>query len=139
MAIEMLDNVSAVYNSVNLSNHVRSISVDMVAEDLDATAMGAVSRSHVPGLRDDTITISYFNDDAAGSVNATHRPLLGVAAGAVLVVKADSGATSATNPAYTMTAILLDYHPISGEVGAMSMNEVVYKAAPGSSIVITTA
>jgi len=139
MAIFHLSNASVVFNSVDLSNKVRSVTIDMTAEDLDATAMGATSRAHVPGLRDDTVTVNYFNDHAAGSVDATHAAMLGVSAGAPLVVKPTSAAVSATNPSYTMTAIVLNYQPLSGEVGNLSQTEVVYKAAPGSAIVRATA
>jgi hypothetical protein len=138
MGIFNLRDASVVYNSVNLSDHVRSVDVDMTAEDLDATAMGAVSRTHVPGLRDDSFTLNMFNDHAAGSVDATFAAQLGLAAGVVCVVKPTSAAVSATNPTYTCTVVLLDYHPLNGEVGNLSQTQIRLVAAQNSFIVRAT-
>ena len=139
MAIYNLRNASVVYNSVDISNRVRSVKITMNADDLDATAMGAVSHAHVPGLRDDSVELELFQDHAVGSVDATFSALLGSAAGATLVVKPDAGAVSATNPSFTVTAIVLDYSAIDGEVGELSMTTISLVPAPGSSIVRATA
>jgi hypothetical protein len=138
VAIYNLRDASVVFNSVTLSDHVRSVEINMSADDLDATAMGATSHTHVPGLRDDRIVIRYFQDHASGSVDATHAPLLGNSAGAVLVVKPTSAAVGVSNPSYTVTAIILDYQALGGEVGNLSMIEVSYVPAPNSSIVRAT-
>lgn len=138
MAIYNLRDASLVVNSVDLSNHVRSITISMNAEDLDATAMGATSRTHVPGLRDDRMEVLFFQDHAAGSVDATLSALVGNATGVTIVAKPASGAVSATNPSYTMTGILLDYSALSGEVGNLSQTPVVFVPAQNSSIVRAT-
>jgi len=139
VAIYNLRDASVTYNSVSISDHVRSVRVQMSAEDLDATAMGAVSRAHVPGIRDDQVELEVFQDHAAGNIDATFSALLGNSAGAVLVVKPTSAATSATNPSFTVTAVVLDYASIDGEVAALSMTRIVLVPAPGSSIVRATA
>jgi hypothetical protein len=138
MAKTILLNASVTYNSVNLTANVRSVTLDMSAEDVDLTAMGNVSRTHGPGLRNDRVTIEYFQDFASGSVDATHAPLVGVAAGAVLVVKPTTAAVSATNPSYTMTAIPLTYTPLDGTIGDASMITVEYVPAENSSLVRAT-
>lgn len=139
MGIYNLRDASVVYNSVDISNRVRSVRVQMSAEDLDATAMGATSRAHVPGIRDDQIELEVFQDHAAGNIDATFSAQLGVATGVTTVVKPTSAAVSATNPSFTVTAILLDYAPIDGEVASLSMTRIVLAPAPGSSIVRATA
>ena len=139
MAIYNLRDASVVYNSVDISNKVRSVRVVMNAEDLDATAMGATSRAHVPGLRDDRVELELFQDHAAGSIDATFSALLGNSAGAVLVVKPTSAAVSATNPSFTVTAVVLDYSALDGEVGNLSMTPITLVPAPGSAIVRATA
>lgn len=135
MAIFNLRNASVVYNSVDISNHVRSVRVQMSAEDLDATAMGATSRAHVPGIRDDQIELEVFQDHVAGSVDATFSAQLGVAAGVVTVIKPDSAAVGPNNPSFTVTAVLLDYAPIDGEVAGLSMTRIVLAPAQNSAIV----
>ncbi len=139
MAIYNLRDASVVYNSVDISNKVRSVRVVMNSEDLDATAMGATSRAHVPGLRDDRVELELFQDHAAGSIDATFSALLGNSAGAVLVVKPTSAAVSATNPSFTVTTVVLDYSALDGEVGNLSMTPITLVPAPGSSIVRATA
>lgn len=139
MAKYVILDASVTYNSVDLSDHVESVEITMDSEDVDLTSMGDTSRTHAPGLRDDTVTVTYFQDFATGKVDATHAPLLGVAAGATLVVKPTSAAVSSTNPSYTMMAILLSYQPMAGTVGDSSMTTVEYKCAEGSSLVRATA
>src|ERR1051326_6474374 len=100
MAITVLTNVSVVYNSVDLSDHVESVEIDMSAEDVDITAMGASARTHAPGLRADKITLNVYQDYAASKVDATVSPLLGSATGASMVIKPVATTVSSTNPSY---------------------------------------
>ena len=134
MAIVMSNNVSLVVNSVDLSDHVREIKIDMSAEDLDATAMGADSRAHAVGLRDDRMEVTFLQDYAASKVDATLSGLVSSSTGFSIVAKPVNATTSSTNPSYTMTALLFDYSPIDAEVGEISMPEVVFLPAPGSKI-----
>lgn len=138
MAIHVLTAASLVYNSVDLSDHVQSITVNMSAEDVDITAMGATSRAHAAGLRDDRVTVTFFQDYASAKVDATLAPLVANSTGATLVIKPTSSAVSSTNPSYTMTAILLEYPPISGTVGEANTIDVTFVPAAGSSITRAT-
>lgn len=138
MAIHVLTNASLTFNSVDLSDHVQSITVNMSAEDVDITAMGATSRAHAPGLRDDRVTVTFYQDYASGKVDATLSGYVGNATGASLVIKPTSSAVSSTNPSYTMTAILLEYPPISGTVGEANTIDVTFVPAAGSSITRAT-
>lgn len=134
MAILNGRDYSIVISAVDLSNRLRQIRTSQNAEDLDATAMGATSRAHVPGLRDDRFEFTFFQDHAAGSVDATLSALQGVAAGATVTAKPTSAAVSATNPSYSGTMVLLDYQPMDVEVGNLSMVNAVMVPAPGSQI-----
>lgn len=139
MAIVMSNLVSVTVNAVDLSDHVREITLNMSAEDLDATAMGATSKAHAVGLRDDSIEITFLQDYAASKVDATLAPLVSSTAGFSIVVKPVNTTVSATNPSYTMTALLFDYQPIDATVGEISTPEVKFLPAPGSSITRATA
>lgn len=120
--------------AVDLSDHVRSIEVQMNSADVDVTAMGATSQAHAPGLRDDRITVTFFQDFAASKVDATLFPLQGSATGATIVAYANGTTASATAPSYTMTGCLFDYSPINGEIGNASQTTVTFLPAAGSSI-----
>lgn len=138
MAIHVLTNASVVFNSVDLSDHVRSVTVNMSSEDVDLTAMGATSRTHAPGLRDDRVEIEWLQDYATSKVDQTLSTYVGSATGATLVIKPTTSAVSSTNPSYTMTAILLDYTPISGTVGEANTVPSTFLPAAGSSITRAT-
>lgn len=138
MATHVLTNASLVYNSIDLSDHVRSLTVSMSAEDVDLTAMGATSRTHAPGLRDDRVEVEFLQDWASGKVDQTLSTYVGNATGATLVIKPVATTVSSVNPSYTMTAILLDYQPMSGTVGEADTINVTFVPAPGSSITRAT-
>lgn len=138
MAIVMSNDVSLVVNSVDLSDHVREIQIQMSSEDLDATAMGAVSKAHTVGLRDDRIEVTFLQDYASGKVDATLSGLVGSSTGVTIVAKPTSGAVSTTNPSYTMSGLLFDYTPIDASVGEISMPKVTFLPAPGSKITRAT-
>lgn len=122
----------------DLSDHVRSMTVTMTAEDVDITAMGSVSRQHLPGLRDDRIEVVFFQDFAASKVDATLNTLVGSSTGATIIAYNDSTvAVSSTNPKYTMLGVLLDYTPLSGEVGTANQTTVTFVPAQGTTSSIT--
>lgn len=134
MAISVLTDVKVSFNSVDLSDHVRSVTVSMSSEDVDITAMGADSRAHAPGLRDDRVEIEWLQDYASSEVDATLNTFVGNATGATLLVVPVNTTVSTTNPSYSMTAILLDYQPISGTVGEANTITTTFLPAAGSSI-----
>lgn len=134
MAITMSNDVSLVVNSVDLSDHVREVTITMSADDLDATAMGALSKAHAVGLRDDKMEVTFLQDYAAAKVDATLNPLVSSSTPFTIVAKPTSGAVTATNPSYTMSSLLFDYTPIDATVGEISMPKVTFLPAPGSKI-----
>ena len=76
MPKEVLTNATLLVNSVNLSDHTSSISIEDSAEEVDFTAFSASEyRETGAGLKDATITATLFNDHAAASVADTLQPL----------------------------------------------------------------
>lgn len=138
MAITVLTDASVTYNSVDLSNHVQSVMIDMSSEEVDTTAMGATARNSQPGLRADSVTINFFQDFASGSVDATLVAMQGSQVGATMVIKPTSSAVSSSNPSYTATMSPFSYHPLDGQVGAASQTSVTFKCVGGSKIVRAT-
>jgi hypothetical protein len=116
MAEIVLTDAVVVVNSVDLSDHVRQVTVSMSVEEKDLTAMGASGKARRAGLRDDSYTLEFNQDFDAAEVDATLFPLLGAAPFPVSV-KPTSAATSATNPDYNGNSIITDYNPIDGAVG----------------------
>ena len=138
MAKHVLTDASVVVNSVDLSNHVESVEINQEFEDVDLTAMGATAREHGKGLRNDSITINFFQDFAASSLDQTMSPLVTNTAGFAVVIKPTSAAVSSTNPSYSMTSLLFTYSPIAASVGEANQTSIEFLPAAGGSIVRAT-
>lgn len=123
MAVFVLKNAYVNINGVDLSSRVKKVTVNIKAADEDNTAMGAIGKGRIAGLRDDSISVEFNQDFAALNVDATMFPLIGAAAFPV-IVKAVSGTASATNPRYYGNCILTDYNPIDGSVGNAATTSV---------------
>jgi hypothetical protein len=123
MAGIVLKNAYVKINNIDLSDHVTQVTIKYAAEIHDMTAMGATARSRIAGLKDWSADIEFNQDFAAGEVDATLWPLVGADSFAV-EIRPDAGAVSATNPSYTGNAVLPEYNPIDGQVGALLKTKV---------------
>jgi len=124
MAVFLNNGVSVTVNSVDLSDHVQSISINRNFEELDVTAMGDTGRKAVKGLEASSITIDFLNDTASGEVLATLQAAWGTSV--TVVVKQTSAAVSATNPSYTMTCLVNGTTDVNGAVGDLGMQSVTW-------------
>lgn len=114
-------------NSVALSDHVKSATLNISADVQENTAMGATYRSKLGGLKDWSLELEFNQDFAASNVDATLWPLLGVAT--TVKIKATSSVNSATNPEYSGSAILASYPAIGGGVGDVASVQVTFEGA----------
>lgn len=112
----------------DLSNRVRQVEVQMNADDVDSSTMGDGVHQHLAGLRSDNFVVTFASDFDGVSVDAVLYPLLATAdVQPEFEVKcAAKGSTiSSSNPQFsTGAAILLNYSPIAGEIGALSEVQV---------------
>lgn len=136
MAKFIIQTTTLTVNGVDLSDHAQSVSVEGTADEVDVSAMGGNGyREWLIGLKDATITVNWFQDFAAAEVDATLFPLWGSNTPFVVETKPTSGAISATNPAYRLTAAVMpNYAPISGAVGEASQTETAFRNAPGGTL-----
>lgn len=116
-------------NGVNISQWVSEVSIETSRDEVDVTAFGAVNKEILTGLGDATITATVFQDFAAAAVDATLWPLSSTTTPFTVKVRPTSGAISATNPEYSMSALMLSYAPIAGSVGEASTTEVEFRNA----------
>jgi hypothetical protein len=135
-----LRNVSVTIAGTDLSTHVSSVNIDQSADEVDVTGFQAKAREIKAGIPDSSITLNFWQDYDAGSVDAT---LSGIFAApdtaATIVVKSATAAVSATNPSWTMEGILLNYSPLAGGVGEANATEVTFRNAGSSGVVRATA
>lgn len=127
MAAHKIYNASVVINSVDLSDHVKSVSLPQECEALDDTNMGDTTRSNFGGLLKWQIDVEFMQDYASSKVDQTLNTLVG--ATTTIVVKADSGSVSATNPSWTGTGLLSSYKPVGGTVGDLHLTNATFLSA----------
>lgn len=135
MAKHVFYNASVVANSVDLSDHVESVTVEMGINDQFAAAMGEVQDYSMPGTTTVAdLQITFYQDFAASKVYATLEPLWAARTVFNIVVKNDSGANATTNPAWTIPVFISKQPFVTGKRGDRHMAPVVCKVAGAISI-----
>ena len=134
MAVYMSNGVVVTLNSVVLSDHVTSATINRIFEELEVTAMGDSSRKYTKGLETSTIALDFLSDTAASNVNATLQAAWGTTV--TLTLKQTSAAVSATNPLFSTTVLVNNTTDINGAVGDISSQSITFTC--NSPIVITT-
>ena len=112
---------------VDLSDHVKQVTVDYGAELQDDTAMGDSFRSAAGGRKTWSITVEWLQDFAVAKVDATLFGIVGTAV--ALAVRPTSSSYSGTNPEYQGTGVLESYNPLGGSVGDQAMATSTFRAA----------
>jgi hypothetical protein len=116
-------------NGVDLSNHCTTVSVETTRDEVDVTAMGATQKVVTPGLGDGTISATFLQDYAAGSVDATLNPLSTTTTPFTVEVRPVNAARSPTNPGYSMQCLMYGYPPIGGSVGDALTVDISFRNA----------
>ena len=136
MAVFLNNKVGVKVNSVDLSDHVTSVTLNRNFDELEVTAMGDSGHKFVKGLEASSVTISFLNDDASASVLATLQAAWGT--NVTLVLLQDKGtAVSATNTLYTATVLVNGTTDINGAVSDLGTQDVTWNVS-GTVAVATT-
>lgn len=136
MAAFVFTDALVTINSIDLSDHVQSVTLTYEAEILDDTVMGLGTRSGRAGLKNWSLEVGFLQDFAAANVDATLFALVGAAAFPVAVRKSKTDAISATNPEYQGYAVLESYPPLQGSVGDLGVVTASFRPGGGSSAVL---
>jgi hypothetical protein len=134
MAIYLSNGVVVTLNSVALSDHVTSATINRSFDELEVTAMGDNAHKFVKGLEASTITLDFLNDTAASNVLQTLQAAWGTTV--PLTLKQTSAAISATNPEYQTTVLVNNTTDINGAVGDISTQSITFTC--NSVIVVDT-
>jgi len=134
MAIYLSNGVVVTLNSVALSDHVTSATINRSFDELEVTAMGDTAHKFVKGLEASTITLDFLSDTAAANVNATLQAAWGTTV--ALTLKQTNAATSATNPLYSTTVLVNNTTDINGAVADIATQSITFTC--NSVIVIST-
>lgn len=125
MARIVLTDVSVLINSVDLSDHVGSVTITQNHDAVETTAFGDAGRTRTGGLEDSSIALDFHQDNAAASVEQTIQPLLGGTA-SIEIQPAGTATLSATNPKYSATVLLTEWTPLNGAVGDLATVSVTW-------------
>lgn len=127
MAVYAATDHKITVNGTNLSNVLQSVSLDLSSDELETTAFGGGWRTRVAGLKSGSVTLNFFQDFAAGAVDATLYPLYNAGSYATVVITPTSTAVSATNPAYTAVCLVSQYQPFASSVGDIATLSVTWQ------------
>jgi hypothetical protein len=111
-------------NGTNFSDSLQSVDLTIQADEVDTTTFGGAWKTVTGGLRSGSLTLNFYQDFAAGSVDATLWPLLNTAA--TVSITPTSTAVSATNPAYTAICLVSQYQPFASTVGDLATLSVTW-------------
>ena len=125
MAIFLNNKVGFKVATVDLSDHVTAFSLNRQSDQLEVTAMGDTAHKFVTGLSADTITVTFLNDTAAGSVLATLQAAYGTTV-AFAAVQDKVAAVGATNVLYTGTILVDNIPDINGSVADEAMFDITF-------------
>ena len=128
MAVFLNNKVGVKINSVDLSDHVQSVTLNRNFTELDVTAMGDGGAKRIKGLEDSSVTISFMNDTAAANVLATLQAAWGTNVTVVLLQEKGT-AVSATNVLYTMTCLINGTTDINGATGDLATIDVTFNVS----------
>jgi hypothetical protein len=136
MAVFLNNKVGVKINTVDLSDHVTSVTLNRSFDELEVTAMGDGGHKFVKGLEASSVTIDFLNDTATANVLATLQAAWGTNVTVVLLQEKGT-IVSATNPLYTMTCLINNTTDINGAVGDIGLQSLSFNVS-GTVAVATT-
>lgn len=125
MAITLNNKVGLKIASVDLSDHVTSVTLNQAFDELEVTAMGDTAHKFVKGLESATITVSFLNDQASASVLDTLSDAYGTTV-AWKLIQDKVAAVSATNKLWTGDLLVNNLTPINGATGDMATMDITF-------------
>ena len=125
MAVLVLTDAVITVNSIALSDHANSVTLNYEIDSVETTAFGSTGHKFTGGLQNNSVDIEFMQDFAASNVEASIYPLVGTTT--TVKVKPTSSATGATNPEYTLTGCFLAAHtPVGAAVGELAMTSLSF-------------
>lgn len=130
MAKSLATKWKVVVNDVDLSDHAFDVKGADEKDKVDVSGFGG-NKEYLPGVRDQTVTVTFLNDRAASSVHATLKPLYeGGSVFPFYVLPDSSAGTSETNPLYGGSASMYSF-PFGATLN--DREEVEIEFAPSTS------
>ena len=128
MAVVALVDGVFTLNAVDLSDHVKSVTLELTAQELDATSITDDYDVTVIGRRSGVLNVEFMDDFASGKVDPTVAAAFAAGALVPFSLKATSAATSATNPAYS-GSVIPSSNQVGGAQGELLMKSLAWKTS----------
>ncbi len=114
-------------NSVDYSSSIKSLSMSMSVEELDASVMGSDTKISEPGLKEFSLQAEFLTDFAASGLDKKLWDLWDARSKVPIEVRPDSGAVSTSNPKYTFKGFTSSFDGLGGGHGELAMASVTIK------------
>jgi len=124
MAVFLQNDVQVTVNSVDLTDHVASVTWTESAAELETTAMGDSNVTRIGGLKDGSVSIEFHQDFATSSVYQTLYPLLGTTT--TVELTPTSGAVAADNPKHSASALVTELPVLDGSISDLATVSVTW-------------
>ena len=111
----------------DISDHVRTVTLNYSAEEQDDTTMGDDTRTNLGGLKTWSLDLEVANDFAASQIDSLMFPLVGTQV--AVVFRPTSAAVGAGNPEYSGTGMLSTYNPVGQSVGDLATAPITIVSA----------
>jgi len=125
MAVMLNSTVGLKIATVDISDHVSSVTLTQNFDELEISALGDTSHRYTKGLENSTLQIDFFNDFAASQVTTLLQTNYGTTVTAVLI-PVKGTAVSATNPLYTVSILINNLTPINGDVASINNSSITF-------------
>lgn len=127
MGIEVLTDAFISIGGTDVSDHVKSLTLNYESEQQDASVFGVGTRINIGGLKNWSLQLQAHQDWAASELDSVLFPLVGTSC--ALVVRKSSSAKGVDNPEFAGAGILQGYTPIAGAVGEVAATPVTFNCA----------
>jgi len=128
-----------IWNSVNLSSHVREIHLDSTLSTVDdSNTMGAVAVKVIPLLEDYTLTVVFSQDFASAQVDVTLAVDKQARTARAWEVRPTSAVVGTTNPKWTGTGYITDYAALDGSFGEVLGTRITIRPSVAGAVRATT-
>lgn len=131
----VLKNAVITVDGDDISDHVSEVTIETSRDEVEVTAFGASNKEFLAGLGDATITMTVFQDFASDEIDQNMYQHSIEDSPFEVTVRPTNAVVSATNPEYSMQALLYNYSPIAGAVGEASTTELTFRNASSTGLV----
>ena len=124
MAKFVATDYSITLNGTDLSSSLQSVNLTIQADEVETTTFGGGWKTMVGGLKSGSLQLNFFQDFAAGAVDATLWPLINTIG--TVVIKPTSSTVSSSNPSYTVPVLISQIQPFASTVGDAATTSVTF-------------